>query len=284
MPLVGGDLRIVDIVDLCFFGTVTILFFAWLFTTRKGYLKSVLWYTSLSNLARAVLALLLLFQFSSTIRSDGVTVLWVRWMFYAIIFGLCGITHAIGEVSCQRRYFYRWCMSLTLGLAFVAIWVASKSGENVQRIIALALSGLPYLAFSLMLWMWAWRSDWKMIITLLLFNGLLVGYPLFFALGHSGWNVGGFSLVWETSCYLVLDAVLISLLPAFCAIIHCPCACGDAGKKHDYLMSGGCVAVEDPESYATTQLVGAPINGGGVRTGTHSGNVISFPPGTPQQL
>ena len=87
MTIVSGDLLTVLIVDLSFFGAITIVYCVWTYCTHRSYLRNILIYATLSNLARAILALMLMFNFSLTTRSDGIMVFWLRWLFLMLIWG-----------------------------------------------------------------------------------------------------------------------------------------------------------------------------------------------------
>ncbi len=231
MTIVSGDLLTVLIVDLSFFGAITIVYFVWLWTTGRSYLKNILIYASLSNLARAILALMLMFNFSLTTRSDGIMIFWLRWLFLFLIWGTCGVTHAYAEMAVQTAYYKRWIVSLILGLSFVGPWVASDAGSEDQRIVALSLSAIPYVAGIVLLWVFAHRRDFIAIVVLSVVTIGVLLYALFYALGHSGWSI--ITLVWETAAFLILDAILIALGPAVAAIIHCPHVIERTCKKDD---------------------------------------------------
>ena len=221
MGWVGGNLGTVYIVGICYFGAAAALFGLWLLNTKRAYLRSMLGYTVLSCAALAVCTTTLGFNFTLTTRLDGVIIVWLRWLYYALIYGLSG----------QEHYWQRWLTSLFFGAAFVGPAVASTSGDVDQRIVALCLSALPYVVGVFALWSLASNRRPHTVFVMSVFTVGVGLYALWFALGGSGFAaVSGYSFVWESATYLMLDAVLVTLLPALVCFVHCPC---DDDKRND---------------------------------------------------
>ncbi len=233
MPTPGGSLQTVLIVDICWFGVVTLIYGLWRLRTRRDYLRQILIYSFWANLAATVLGLLLLFEVSLKSRDDGVQVYWLRWLFYLLIYGLSGTTHAYAEVNGQEPYYVRWIASPFVGLVFLGPLFATLAAEQDQRILFLALAAIPYLTGVPLMWFFNRARSW---ISIVLLGSLTVGlllYLTFYALGEAGWQQ--IPLFWESAAYLILDAVLISLMPALGAFFHCPHAVlnGACSKKRD---------------------------------------------------
>ncbi len=248
MPLVGGHLRTILSVDIAVFGTASLLFAIWLIVTRRGYLRQMLWMTLLSNLARTMLGLLLLFDFSRVVRlPDGIEIYWLRWAIYACVWGLAGLTHVLAKFSVQQCFYQRWNLSLMgFGLACVAVTVASRMGTEDQRIVALCIGGLFFFAGIAMLFIYAQRRDaaaWFVYISQVL---LLSAVAVAFMLGHAAWRVLDaqyfgvpqrrrrvLDLQNETIFYLCADFALYVLWPIVQIWIHWPFAVRTCTKKDD---------------------------------------------------
>lgn len=231
MPIVGGDLRTVLAVDTATFGAGSLAFALWLFFTRRGHLRQILWLTLLSNLVRTLLPLLLLFDFSRMTRGS-VEIYWLRWLVYAGVWGLCGLSHVLAKFSVQERFYQRWNMSLGgFGAAAFAVFIASRMAEEDQRILSLCIGGVLFLAGIAMLFIYAQRRDIKAnlvyISTLLLMAASVVA----FALGHAAWR--RIELVYETVFYLCVDFLLYIVWPAVMLWLHCPCVVVTCNKKTD---------------------------------------------------
>lgn len=216
-----GNVETILLVDTGFFAVCAIGMWLWKWFTSREHIKhTILTYNTLSLIVRSMLGLMVLFKFTLTTRADLVPYMWIRWLAYLLIFGTCGITHAISEFSLQLHYFQRWVVSACLAACFGFIWFAAASIESDQRIIALSFAALPYLVFLWTLWAYSHRRDIHAWIILLLFSFLLLGYPLFYALSPAGWAVEGFNYDWVAGCFLVLDAIVIFALPLYAALVH----------------------------------------------------------------
>jgi hypothetical protein len=231
MGWVGGELGVVYIVGISYFGAAAILFSLGLLRTKRQYLRAMLCYTVLSCIALAACTLMLGFNLTLTARSDGASILWLRWLFYAIIYGLCGITQVLCELSCQSHHWQHWLTSLLFGAAFVGPAVASTLGDVSQRIIALCLSAIPYVCGVFALWSLAMNLRVRVCYLLSLFIVGMATYGLWFAIGASGFSVrGNYNLMWESATYLMIDAIMFTLLPALACVVHGPCI---VDTKHD---------------------------------------------------
>lgn len=241
---IGGDLRIVLVyVDLPFFVVAGLLFAIWRFTTCKQYLHSILCAAALSTLIRSILPLMLAFNFSLETRGDGVQIMWLRWLFYLIVWGATGPLHSQAEFTLYRTHFRYWIVSIVLALSFVGPWVASGMASSDQRIVAFALAALPLLAGLFLMWTYAVRWDFKSISILLLYTLTFPAYGVVYALGHSGWRI--INLVWESVGYLIIDAVMIAFMQAVIAVFNCPCA-AELCKKNDGLPERSCCPPQQP--------------------------------------
>jgi len=87
--------RTVLLVDFGLMTASLVAFIVWRFCTQRAALNVPLLYSILAMLFRALMPFLLLYNFSSLLRDDGFTIVWVQWVLYCFAFNFGGLTHAL---------------------------------------------------------------------------------------------------------------------------------------------------------------------------------------------
>lgn len=228
--IVGGDLRTALIVDISFFGAFSVFLLLWVLFTRRGYLYPMLWSFLPAVFLRAVLGGGLLWNVGAFVRGDGIEVVWLRWAFYILIYGLAltfGYTEYLGFQSGRHS----WTVAIALALSMVGPLAATLLSLEQTRIFALCVAAVIFLFAKACLW-WYRRAKihqdpdhqampWNHIIALLLISAAWIVAAVMFILGHA--FTRKISYVKETWGYFAADVVLYILVPLWALFLHCGC-------------------------------------------------------------
>lgn len=228
--IVGGDLRTQLIIDACFFGAFGALQFLWVLTTRRGYLRPMLWAFVLASFLRVLLPIAMLWSVGNYPRGDGVEVSWLRFAFYIAIYALA-LPFGYTEYLNYDTNYHKWTTAISLALTMVGPLAATLVQYEETRIFFIAAAFVPFLFANACLW-WYRRAKihvdpnhqampWNHILFLLLAEAGWLGGAVVFILGHA--FTRKITFVQENYGFFGVDVLLYILLPLFAKLMHCEC-------------------------------------------------------------